>query len=198
MTGAQDSPGSSRRCPWLLALKARSRPPELIGRGLVRVDVVERRLDRLLQCAISSASAASGDCAAVKARGRQALATLRLQRLPLCSLPLQEDCLWKLTFATNLERSEVFVPRALRRLRLRFAPQFQRIKVVRRYLPIRDPIEQVLPENRWKIGPPNLRHQSPNVIRASSSFKRCRSAASRDSVSRFTSEKKRSFSASLE
>jgi len=56
----------------------------------------------------------------------------------------------------------------------------------------------MLAQRRWKIGPPNLRHYSPKVIRASSSFKRCRSVASRDSVSRFTSEKKRSFSASLD
>ena len=90
------------------------------------------------------------------------------------------------------------VPRAFRRLRFRFAPQSQLIQVFRRYFPLSDPIEQVLPENRWKIGPPNLRHQSPNVIRASSSFSRCRSAASRDSVSRFTRKKKCSFSASLD
>src|SRR5260370_18622735 len=50
---------------------------------------------------------------------------------------------------------------AVRRLRLRFAPQFQLVKVFRGYLPLRDPIEQVRPENRWTIGPPNLRHQSP-------------------------------------
>jgi len=124
--------------------------------------------------------------------------TIRLQCLPFCSLPLQEEGLRKLPFATNLERSEVLVPRAVRRLRLRFAPQFQLIKVFRRYLPVRDPIEQVLPENRRKIGPPNPRHQSPNVSRASSSFNRRRSAASRDSVSLSTSEKKRSFSASLD
>ena len=122
----------------------------------------------------------------------------RLQRLPFCSLPLQQECLWKLTFATNLERSKVFVPRAVRRVRLRFAPQFQLIEVFGRYLPICDPIEEVLTETWWKIGPPNLRHQSPNVIRASSSFNRCRSAESRDSVSRFTSKRNRSFSASLD
>lgn len=27
------------------------------------------------------------------------------------------------------------------------------------YLAIRNPIEEVLAEHRWKIGPPNLRHQ---------------------------------------
>src|SRR5438093_13188706 len=43
-----------------------------------------------------------------------------------------------------------------------------------RYLTIRDPIEEMLAENRWKIGPPNFRHQAPNVIRASSSFSCCR------------------------
>jgi hypothetical protein len=46
-----------------------------------------------------------------------------------------------------------------------------------------------IPERRWKIGPPNLRHCSPNlrhyspkVIRASSSFKRCRSVESRGTM----------------
>src|SRR5207244_3411642 len=43
----------------------------------------------------------------------------------------------------------------VRRLGLGFAPQFQLIKVFRWYLPLRDPIDQVLPETRWKIGPPN-------------------------------------------
>lgn len=60
---------------------------------------------------------------------------------------------------------------------LSFAPQFQLIEIFRRYLAIRDPIEEVLAENWWKTGPPDLRHQSPKVIRASSSFSRCRSAA---------------------
>jgi len=42
------------------------------------------------------------------------------------------------------------------------------------------PVEEVLTENWWKTDPPNPRHQSPNVIRASSSFSRCRSAESLD------------------
>ena len=134
----------------------------------------------------------------VSARSSLPPGRFRLQWLPSCRLSFQEECLGELTFATNLERSKIFVPRAIRRLRLRFAPQFRLIKVFRRYLPLRDPIEQVLPGSRWKIVPPNLRHQSPNVIRASSSFNRCRSAASRDFVSRFTRERKRSFSASLD
>src|SRR5207253_11479406 len=67
-----------------------------------------------------------------------------------------------------------------------------------RYMEIHDQIEEVLTETRWKVGPPNLRHQSPNVIRSSSSFNRWRSPESRDSVSRFTSKKNRSFSLSLD
>ena len=130
--------------------------------------------------------------------GAEAAQAPPLQRLPSCSLPLQEECLWKLTFAADLERSKVLVPRAIRRLRLRFPPQFQLVEVFRWDLPVRDTIKQVLSKTRWKIGPPNPRHHSPNVIRANSSFNRFRSAASRDSVSRFTSEKKRSFSASLD
>jgi hypothetical protein len=124
--------------------------------------------------------------------------TIDLQRLPFGSLPLQEESPGKLSFATNLERSEVFVPRAVGRLRLRFAPQFQLVKVLSPYFALRNPIEEMLTEHRWKIGPPNLRHQSPKVIRASSSFSRCRSTELEDSVSRFTSKKKRSFSASLD
>jgi hypothetical protein len=69
-----------------------------------------------------------------------------------------------------------FKRNVLRRLRLSFAPQFQLVEIFWRYLTIRDPIEEMLAENRWKIGPPNFRHQAPNVIRASSSFSCCRSA----------------------
>src|SRR5438876_439864 len=53
-----------------------------------------------------------------------------LSGMASCSLPFQEKCLWKRTFATNLERSEVFVPRSLRRFWLGFAPQLQLVKVL--------------------------------------------------------------------
>src|SRR5262249_52686384 len=66
------------------------------------------------------------------------------------------------------------------------------------YLAIGDSIEEMLAETRWKISPPNLWHQPPKVIRASSSFKRSRSAGSEDSVRRLTSEKNRSFSDSFD
>src|SRR5437867_8755103 len=36
-------------------------------------------------------------------------ATMHLHRLPFCGLPLQQECLWELTFTTKFERSEVFV-----------------------------------------------------------------------------------------
>lgn len=121
-----------------------------------------------------------------------------LQNLPLRRLSLQEECLWKRTFATDLERPEVFVPGTGRRLGLGFTPQLELVEVLGGYLAIGDPIKQMLAETRWKIGPPNLRHQPPNVIRASSSFTRSRSAASEDSVRRLTSKKNRSFSASLD
>src|SRR5207249_773601 len=104
----------------------------------------------------------------------------------------------KLTFTTDLERPEVLVPGAVRRVRAGFAPQLQLVKIRSGDLTIGDAIEEMLAQTRWKISPPNLWHQLPNVIRASSSFKRSRSEGSDDSVSRLTSEKNRSFSASLD
>jgi hypothetical protein len=59
-----------------------------------------------------------------------------------CSLPLQEKSLGKLIFATNLERSEVFVPGAGGRIRLSFAPQFQLVKVFSPYVALGNPIER--------------------------------------------------------
>src|SRR5712664_1466987 len=98
--------------------------------------------------------------------------TTSLQRLSSCSLPSQEECFWELTFPTDLERSEVLIPRPLRGVWLGFTPQLQLVKILSRYLAICRPIEKMITQTRWKIGPPNLRHYSPNVIRASSSFKR--------------------------
>ncbi len=59
-------------------------------------------------------------------------------------------------------------------------------------------VEEVLAQSRRQIRPLNLRHHSPKVIRASSLFKRSRSAGSVDSVSWVVNEKNRSFSASLD
>jgi hypothetical protein len=98
----------------------------------------------------------------------------------------------------SLERSEVLVPGTGRRLRLGFTPQLQLVEILGGDLTLGDAIKEMLAEIRWKIGPPNLRHQPPNVMRANSSFKRFRSEGSDDSVSRLTSEKNRSFSASLD
>jgi hypothetical protein len=81
---------------------------------------------------------------------------------------------------------------------LGFAPQLEFVEILGGHLTISDPIKQMLAETRWRISPPNLRHQPPNVIRASSSFKGSRSAGSKDSMSRLTSKKNRSFSASLD
>src|SRR6516165_1702977 len=121
-----------------------------------------------------------------------------LKGLPLRRLSFQQECLWVLTFATNLERSEILVPGTGRRLRLGFTPQLQLVEILSGYLAVGDSIEEMLAKTRWKIGPPNLRHQPPNVMRASSSFKRSRSAGSEDSVRRLTSNKNRSFSDSLD
>src|SRR5919109_407545 len=78
-----------------------------------------------------------------------------------------------------------------------FQTELQLVEILSGDLTLGDAIEEMLAETRWKIGPPNLGHQPPNVIRASSSFKRSRSAESDDSVSRLTSERNRSFSACL-
>src|SRR2546428_5615866 len=121
-----------------------------------------------------------------------------LESLPLRRLSFQEECLRKLTLATDLERSEVLVPGTGRRLRLGFTPQLKLVEILGGDLTLGDAIKEMLAETRWKIGPPNLWHQPPNVMRASSSFKLSRSEGSDDSVSRLTSEKNRSFSASLD
>jgi hypothetical protein len=47
----------------------------------------------------------------------------------------------------------------------------------------RKAVKEVLTEGRRKIGPLDLGHQSPKVMRASSSLTCCRSAGSADSVS---------------
>ena len=44
-------------------------------------------------------------------------------------------------------------------------------------------VEEVLPERRRKVGPLDLGHQSPKVMRASSSLIRCRSTGSSDFAS---------------
>jgi hypothetical protein len=61
----------------------------------------------------------------------------------------------------------------------RFAPELERVEILGGHLAVRDAIKEVVTSTRWKIGPPNLGHQSPNVIRASSSFNRYRSTLSR-------------------
>jgi len=47
-----------------------------------------------------------------------------LNHLPLGSLSTQEERLGKLAFTADFERTEILVPKTLRRLRLGFAPQF--------------------------------------------------------------------------
>src|SRR5437667_3382411 len=61
---------------------------------------------------------------------------------------------------------------------------------------ILEPFEQVLPQRWWKVFPPDLRHQSPNVKRASSSLSCSCSTRSLDRVRRSASRRNRSRSAS--
>ena len=113
-------------------------------------------------------------------------------------LPLQQERLGKFALAANLERSEVLVPRPVWSLRFGFPPKFKLIEVLNRYPAFFQAIEKVLSNGTRKIGPLDLPHHSPKVMRASSSLSRFRSADSTDSASRVASSKNRSFSASLD
>src|SRR2546425_7491186 len=138
-------------------------------------------------------------CAGVLVPTRRALhqssSRSSLESLPLRRLSFQEECLRKLTLTTDLERSEVLVPGTGRRLRLGFTPQLQLVEILGGDLTLGDAIKEMLAETRWKIGPPNLWHQPPNVMRASSSFKLSRSGGPGDSGTRLPGAKNRSFSA---
>src|SRR5258708_1659528 len=74
-------------------------------------------------------------------------------------LPAKQKRFRKPAAATNLERTEVFVPITVRHARPRFDPDSKFIEVGDVNRPIMHSIDQVLTEARWQIDPiPNLRH----------------------------------------
>src|SRR5262245_45146670 len=101
-----------------------------------------------------------------------------------------------LPLATDLEGAKVLVPSALGSFRLRLAPELELIQVLGADLPLTKALEQELPQSRWKVLPPYLRHQLPKVRRASSSLIRSSSAASLVLASRSASWRNLSRSAS--
>ncbi len=74
---------------------------------------------------------------------------------------------------------------------LRLPPHFELIKIFRGDLPLAESLEEMIPKSPRQVGPLDLRHQSPKVMRASSFFNRLCSFLSRDCVSRSASSKKR-------
>ena len=64
------------------------------------------------------------------------------------------------------------MPGPIRGVRFGFTPLFQFEEVLSSDPALAQPLEQVIPEGRRKAGPLDLRHQSANVMRASSSLRR--------------------------
>lgn len=121
-----------------------------------------------------------------------------LERLASGGLPSQEECFWKFPFTANFEGAEVLVPFAVRRIGFGFTPKLEPVQIFDRYFSLFKPIKSMLAQGRWKIIPLNLRHQAPNVMRASSFLIRRRSAGSVESDNRFASAKNLSFSDALD
>ena len=121
----------------------------------------------------------------------------RLKRFAFGHLALHQKRLGEPALPADLERSKVLVPRPIRRLRFRFPPKLQLVEVFDGNLTFLQAVKKVLAEGKWKIRPLNLGHQSPKVMRASSSLIPCRSMGSSDSAIRLASAKNRRFSASL-
>src|SRR6266702_7164080 len=115
---------------------------------------------------------------------------------PLGGLASEQKRLRILSFAANLEGTEVLVPRSTRRLGFRLPPRLQLVEVLGGDLALAQPLEQVVAKRRRKSGPPDLRHHSPKVMRASSSLRRFCSSGSRERERRSANSKKRFFSCS--
>lgn len=107
-----------------------------------------------------------------------------------------EEGLRVLSLAADLEGAKVLVPRVLGSLRLGLTLQLELVQVLGRDLPLTKSLEQMISQSRWKVLPRYLRHQWPNVSRASSSLICCCSAGSLALVSRSASRRNRSRSAS--
>src|SRR6266496_3928930 len=116
----------------------------------------------------------------------------RLQLPAPGRLATEQEGLRILSLSADLEGAEVLVPGAVGSLRLRLPPELELVQVLGCDLPLSEPFEQVLPQRWWKVFPPDLRHQSPNVRRASSSLSCSCSTRSLDCVSRSASRRNRS------
>ncbi len=92
------------------------------------------------------------------------------KRAALRRLITEEERLGVLPLAAQLERSKVLEPRTVRCVGAGLPPQLQCVEVLRRDFALTNTLEQVVAESRGKIRPLDLRHQSPNVSRASSDF----------------------------
>src|SRR6266540_5052472 len=92
--------------------------------------------------------------------------------LALRRLTAKQEGLRILSFATDLERTDIPPPEALRSLRFRLSPQLQSIEVLGCDLSLAEAVEEVVAEGGRQVGPLDLRHHSPKVMRASSSFSR--------------------------
>src|SRR6266540_346586 len=98
------------------------------------------------------------------------------------------------SFAADLERTEILPPEPVRSLRFRLTPPLQSIEVLDRDLALAQAVEQVVAEGGGQVGPLDLRHHSPKVMRASSSLSRFCSAGLDERCSRSASSKNRFFS----
>src|SRR3972149_873187 len=89
--------------------------------------------------------------------------------LALRRLRAKQEGLRVFPLATDLERTEVLPPEAVRSFRFRLSPQRQLIEVLRGDLSIAEAIEQGAGEGGGEVGPLVLRHPAPRVMRARSS-----------------------------
>src|SRR3972149_5446405 len=96
-----------------------------------------------------------------------ALPAIPLEFLPLGRLASEQERPRGLALAADLEGPEGLVPGPLGSLGLRLAPQLELVEVLGRDPPLTESVEEVISQRRWKVVPPDLRHQEPKVRRAS-------------------------------
>src|SRR5437867_880827 len=114
--------------------------------------------------------------------------------LALRRLSAKQEGLRIPSFAADLERTEILPPEPVRSLRFRLSPPLESIEVLDRDLSLAQAVEQVVAEGGGQVGPLDLRHHSPKVMRASSSLSRFCSAGLDERRSRSASSKNRFFS----
>src|SRR5579872_4701220 len=88
----------------------------------------------------------------------------------LSRLSLQEKCFRKSALATQLERSEVFIPASSRNFGLRVNPNSQAIEILNADAAISHPFYKMSTQGSRKLGPSlDFRHYSPKTKRPISS-----------------------------